>query len=176
MLVYTASLGMAVFQVEQAMNAVQDVGRQVGGYLSSRGDAAITIRVPRDRFEDALRRVERLGDINHREVKAEDVTDKYVDIEARLKNAMAMRDRLLALLQKANVTEAIAIEKDLGRMTEEIERLQGELKLLGSQIAFATISVNFEARAAESVHDASLLAPFPWLAELGLQTLLNVHP
>jgi len=175
MLIYTANLTMAVYQVAQGMDAVEQIGKQSGGYLSVRSDAAVTIRVPRDRFQDALALVEKLGDVVHRDIKAQDVTDEFVDLSARLKNAYAMRDRLQDLLQKAQVKEAIDIEKELGRVTEEIERLEGRLKLLRDQIAFSTITVSFQPVQDQTVHDTSLLSPFPWLQDLGLQQLLNVH-
>jgi hypothetical protein len=176
MLIYTASLALAVFQVNEAMDAVERIGRDTGGYLASRGDNAIVIRVPRDRFDDAIGRVERLGDVVHRDIKAEDVTDQYVDLQARLKNAHAMRDQLLELLRRANVKEAIEIETELGKVTEQIEVMEGKLKLLRDQIAFSTITVQFAPVAAQDVHDSSLLAPFPWLQDLGLQRLLDVNP
>lgn len=175
MLIYTASLAMAVYQVEPGLDAVEKVARDLGGYLSSRQDNAITIRVPRDRFDDAVARIEKLGDVTHRDIKAQDVTDEYVDLAARLKNAYAMRDRLNDLLSKAAVKEALEIEVQLGRITEDIERMEGKLKLLRDQIAFSTVTVTFAPLAAQQVRDTSLLAPFPWLQELGLQPLLDVH-
>ena len=69
------------------------------------------------------------------------MTDEFVDIQARLKNAYAIRDRLSELLSRAPVKEALDIEKELGRVTEEIERMEGKLKLLRDQIAFSTITV-----------------------------------
>jgi hypothetical protein len=175
MLIYTANLAMAVYQVEPGLDAVEKVARDVGGYLSSRQDNAITIRVPRARFDEALRLVETLGDVTHRDIKALDVTDQYVDLASRLKNAYAMRDRLTDLLSKAAVKEALDIERELGRITEEIERMEGKLKLLRDQIAFSTITVAFTPLANQEVHDSSLLAPFPWLDRIGLQNLLDVH-
>jgi hypothetical protein len=53
--------------------------------------------------------------------------------------------------------------------------MEGKLKLLRDQIAFSTITVTFSPLATQQVKDSSLLAPFPWLQELGLQQLLNVH-
>jgi hypothetical protein len=175
MLIYTANLAMAVYQVTPGMDAVERVARDAGGYLSVRGDNVVTIRVPRDRFEEALGRIEKLGDVTHRDIKAEDVTDQYVDLEARLKNAYAVRDRLKELLDKAVVKEALDIERELGRITEQIEVMEGKLKLLRDQIAFSTITVQFSPMAEQTVHDTSLLAPFPWLQDIGLQSLLNVH-
>jgi hypothetical protein len=175
MLIYTANLSMAVFQVAQGIDAVEHIGRQTGGYLSTRSDNAVTIRVPRDRFQESLAQIEKIGDVTHRDIKAEDVTDEFVDLSARLKNAYAMRDRLTDLLQKAQVKEAIEIQKELGHVTEDIERMEGRLKLLKDQIAFSTITVSFSPVADETVHDTTLVSPFPWLEKLGLQPLLNVH-
>jgi Domain of unknown function (DUF4349) len=175
MLIYTATLSMAVYQVEPGLDAVEHVARDMGGYLSSRQDASITIRVPRDRFDETLTRIQKLGDVTHRDIKAQDVTDEFVDLQARLKNAYAIRDKLTDLLSKAAVKDALEIEKELGRVTEDIERMEGKLKLLRDQIAFSTVTVAFTPIAAQQVHDSSLLTPFPWLQELGLQSLLSVH-
>jgi hypothetical protein len=175
MLVYTASLIMAVYQVEPGLNGVERVAREAGGYLSSRQDTEIVVRVPRDHFDDVIAKIEKLGDVTHRDIKAQDVTDEFVDTAARLKNAYAMRDRLTDLLSRAASKDALDIEKELGRVTEDIERMEGRLKLLRDQIAFSTITVSFTPLAAQTVPDSSLLAPFPWLQELGLGSLLNVH-
>jgi hypothetical protein len=175
MLIYTANLSLAVFQVEPGLDAVERVARDVGGYLSSRQDNSITIRVPRDRFDDAIGRIEKLGDVTHRDIKAQDVTDEFVDLQARLKNAYSIRDRLNELMSKAAVKEALEIEKELGRVTEDIERMEGKLKLLRDQMAFSTVTVTFAPVAVEQVQDSTLLAPFPWMRGLGLQSLLNVH-
>ena len=143
MLIYTANISMSVFQVGPQLDAVEQVARDLGGYLSSRQDAAITIRIPRDRFDDALARIEKLGEVTHRDIKAQDVTDEFVDVQARLKNAYVMRDKLTDLLSKAAVKDALEIEKELGRVTGEIERWEGRLKLIKDQIAFSTITVSF---------------------------------
>jgi hypothetical protein len=176
MLIYTAELSMAVFQVDVSLAAVEQIGRDAGGYLATRQDKSITIRVPRDRFDDAVGRVEHLGDVTHRSIKAQDVTDEFVDLEARLKNARAMRDRLAELLVRASVKEALDIEREFARVTEDIERMEGRLKLLRDQIGFSTITVDFSPVANQVVHDTSLLSSIPWLQELGLPVLLGGHP
>jgi hypothetical protein len=173
MLIYTATLNLAVFQVTEQMDRVEAIGRGIGGYLAVRNDAQITIRVPRERFDEALGQIEKLGDVLHRSVTAEDVTDQFMDLEVRLKNARAVRDQLQALLAKAGVKDALEIEKELGRVTESIEQMEGKLKLLRDKIAFSTITVTFQPVETQTVRDTTL--PFPWLSELGLSTLLNVH-
>jgi hypothetical protein len=174
-LIYTAQITMAVYQVEPGLAAVEQIARDLGGYLAVRNDSSITIRVPRGAFDEAIRRIGLTGDVVHKEVTAEDVTDKYVDMESRLRNAKAMRDRLQDLLQKANVKEAIEIQAQLGKVTEEIEVLEGQLKLMRDKIAYSSIAVNFAARGQGALQDMPLRLPFPWLNELGLPRLMSLH-
>jgi len=174
MLIYTAHVTMSVYQVSPALDAIEGIARSMGGYLESRNDTQIQIRIPRARFDEALHKVEASGDVIHRDVSAQDVTDAYFDLDARLRNARAVRDRLQALLEKAAVKEAIEIQKELERVTGEIEVLQGKLKLLSNKIAYSTIDVSFQARANAAVQLAPRL-PFSWLGELGLPKLLNLE-
>ncbi len=173
-LIYTATLTMAVYQVEGSLGQVEQIGKDVGGYLAVRQDRSITIRVPRARFEEAIKKIEATGDVVHRDISAQDVTDEFLDTEVRLKNARAMRDRLQDLLQKAAVKEALEIEKELGRITQEMERMEGRLKLLKDKIAFSTITVNFDARAS-SLKTMPIRLPFAWLPTLGLPSLLRLN-
>jgi len=174
MLVYTANLTMAVYQVDQGLAAVERVARELDGYLAMRADLAITIRVPRAKFEAALKAIEGSGDVVHRDIKAEDVTDEFFDTEVRARNARAMRDRLAKLLQQAAVKEALEIEKELARVTQEIELLEGKLKLLRHRIAYSTINVTFRPRETAIASRPTRL-PFPWLEQLGLRNLLRLE-
>ena len=131
-------------------------------------------RVPRAKFDETLRRVQLTGDVIHRDVSAEDVTDQYVELETRLKNARAMRDRLEQLLARAAVKEAIDIEKELGRVTGDIEAMEGKLKVLKDKIAYSTLTVVFSPRGSNAVRDVPLRLPFGWLGDLGLPRLLSL--
>ena len=173
MLIYTARITLAVYQVEQGLAAVEKIAKDMGGYLSLKRDREITIRVPRNRFEPTLAAVDKIGDVLHRDIQAQDVTDEFVDTEIRIKNARAMQVRLKALLEKAPVKEALEIEKELRRVTDEIELLEGKLKLLKDKIAYSTITVAFEPRGA-TLQSTKIKLPFPWLTSLGLPTLLQL--
>ena len=173
MLIYTARVTLAVYQVEQGLAAVEKLAKDMGGYLSLKRDREITIRVPRSRFEPALAAVDKIGDVLHRDIQAQDVTDEFVDTEIRIKNARAMQVRLKALLEKAPVKEALEIEKEMRRVTDEIELLEGKLKLLKDKIAYSTITVAFEARGS-TIQSTRIRLPFPWLTSLGLPKLLQL--
>jgi hypothetical protein len=173
MLLRSAQLALAVFEVDKKMDAVQAIAAELGGYLALRGDRELTVRVPRERFDEALRRIEGVGDVLHRSVAAEDVTDQYVDLELRLKNAQAVRARLEKLLETASVKDAVDIHKELTKITEEVERLSGKLKLLRDRIAFSTITVTFERTEPQRLRSQALL-PFAWMRTMGLGPLLQV--
>lgn len=173
MLIYTARVTMAVYQVEQGLTAVEKIARDNGGYLALKRDKEIVIRVPRNRFEPALAQIDKIGDVLHRDIQAQDVTDEFVDTEIRIKNGRAMQARLKILLDKANVKEALEIEKEMRRVTEELELLEGKLKLLKDKIAYSTITVAFEPRGS-TIQSTRIKLPFPWLTQLGLPTLLQL--
>ena len=84
-----------------------------------------------------------------------------------------MQVRLKVLLDKANVKEALEIEKEMRRVTEELELLEGKLKLLKDKIAYSTITVTFQARGS-AIQTTRIKLPFPWLTQLGLPSLLQL--
>jgi len=172
-IIYTARVTMAVYQVEQGLEKVERIAREQGGFLALKHDREITVRVPRAHFDATLAAIDKLGDVIHRDVQAQDVTDEMVDLEIRIKNAKSMQERLRALLQKAAVKEALDIEKELARVTEELERLEGRQKLLRDKIALSTITVAFEPRGA-TLATSRVRLPFPFIQELGLPNLLNL--
>jgi Domain of unknown function (DUF4349) len=174
MLIYTATMNLAVFQVAEASKQVEVMAKEAGGFLARRDDMTVVIRVPAAKFDDLLKRIEKLGDVLHRNVAAEDVTEQFMDIEVRLKNARAVRDRLQALLDKATkVEESLEIEKELTRVGTEIETLEGKLKYLRDRVTFSTITVSFRPKQSDSVKP-SVRIPVGWLNQLGLGRLLDL--
>ncbi|WP_044985608.1 DUF4349 domain-containing protein [Sorangium cellulosum] len=175
LLVYTAQVAMAVFEVGASLGKVEELARDLGGFLARRDDRAITIRVPAARFDEALKRLEGLGDVVQRNVVAEDVTEEFLDLGVRIRNARVVRDRLEKLLEKAaKVEESIQLERELARVTSELERLEGRLKFLRDRVAFSTLTVSFQPRSTETITPSGPRLPIDWLNELGLSRLLNL--
>lgn len=175
LLVYTAQITVAVFEVAASLAEVEALGRDLGGFLARRDDNAITIRVPAARFDEAVKRLEKVGDIIHRNVTAEDVTEEFRDLEVRLKSAHAVQARLTELLAKAQkVEESVMIERELDRVTGEIDRIEGRMKFLRDKATFSTITVTFSSKAKESLNQGPFRLPSPWLNQLGLGRLLQL--
>ena len=174
LLIYTATFHMAVFEAGPSIDATYQLAKDLGGYLVRRDQHTIIIRVPAAKYRDALAQIAKLGDVLHREETVEDVTEQFLDMQTRLRNARAMRDRLEKLLAQAkDVKEALAVEKELGRVTTDIERMEGRLKRLRELISFSTITVQFKARPTDHV-DSTVRLPFPWLDRMGLSNLLSL--
>jgi Domain of unknown function (DUF4349) len=175
-LIYTAQLRMAVFEVDKALNDVEALARSLGGFLSHRTDTEITIRVPAAQFDDALKGISKKGDVLTRNVQVEDVTEEFLDVTLRLKNARQVRDRIAQLLVNAkNVEESLEVERELNRLSGEIERLEGRLKYLQNRARYSTITVTFQPEQVDEVPNSAFQLPFPWLRELGLGRLMNLR-
>jgi hypothetical protein len=165
--IYTATLTIVVPEIEAAIKQVETLTAEFGGWVHEiRGDR-ITIRVPAATYTEAESRVEALGRVTNRVLEAADVTAEYVDLEARLKNALAVRERLTALLAKAEgVQAALEVEKELKRVGEEIERFQAQLDLLKNRVAYSTITISFERVYRAAPTPQLMKLPFDWLHEL----------
>src|SRR5207248_252852 len=85
-----------------------------------------------------------LGELKKQTLGTEDVTKAYLDTDARLKNAHVIEQRLVDMLKTktGKVSDLLQVEKELGRVREDIEKMQGELKYWDSQVQFATVTVS----------------------------------
>lgn len=176
MLIYTGRLGMAVADIEASVQATQRLADEVGGYMLAMSANSITIRVPAKQFFPILERLKALGQTLSKNVTAQDVTDEYTDLKLRLKNAEALRDRLVAILEKAaNVKDTLEVERELNRVREEIERIKGRIAQLDKLIAFSTIEVSFTQAQDQPAKIRRPETPFPWLDQLSVETVLGIR-
>jgi len=133
----------------QVLTAVQNSS----GYISSdreskewdRNVQEITIRVPSKNFD---RLVEAVGQgVKSFEVKdlsVRDVTEEYLDVEARVKTKKELEARYLQLLQKAKtIKEIMEVEQEIGKLRSDIEAAEGRLKYLGNRVALSTLHITF---------------------------------
>lgn len=107
-------------------------------------DNNMTIRVQAPQFEALLDEL-MLESIytNYKNISAQDVTDEYVDIETRLKIKRAVEDRYRQILKEAKkVSDILEIEAKLGEIREEIEAVEGRLKVLKDKVGYSTIDLN----------------------------------
>lgn len=150
-IIRTATVSVSVDAVSQKFEDVSNIALGAGGFVSSstfgnRGDsqtASVTVRVPADAYDDTLRRLRGLGEVQEESSNANDVTEQFTDLESRLRNLQASENRYLEFLSRAaNITEVLAVQDRLNATRAEIEQVQGRIQLLENQSALATITVH----------------------------------
>jgi len=152
LVIRTADLDLIVPDTEEALDQIQALAEELGGYVVSLNtyqyqegvQATVTFRVPAESFDQALDRVRDLATTVRREsISGQDVTEEYVDLEARLRHLRAKEAQLLEFLDQAEDTEAVMqVYAELSRTQEEIERVRGRMQYLENQAALATVTVN----------------------------------
>jgi hypothetical protein len=173
LLIYEAHLGLAVHHVVEVQDRFEAMARERGGFLRSRTDDSVVVRVPADEFEPFMEAIQELGDVVSRRVQVQDVSEEFHDVQQRIHTLEAMRARVEQLLSEADdVEDALAVQQHLERITVELEQLQGRLRYLSDRVAYSTITVHFAERSAASAPTFQL--PFRWLHSLGLDSLLSL--
>jgi hypothetical protein len=126
------------------------MAERAGGFVEQKSDhgdesASLTLRIPAKAFKTTLSDLETLGSVTYRSIEGEDVTEQYIDVEARLKNKVVLRDRLKQLLEKATeVKDILAIETELNRVQADIDSMEGRIKSLKGQVEYATVRLSLE--------------------------------
>lgn len=163
-LIKTAFLSLEVDSYSQALKAVEEIAATYGGYVADSavqqyGDREVghvAIRVPEDRFEEAVKDIETVGDLKEENLTLEDVTEQYIDLKARLDNLEHQEQRYLEILDMATtVEEVLRVETQLERIRGEIESLQGTLNYMETQIRYSAIYIQM-AEPEEVVHESGM--------------------
>lgn len=152
-IIRTARLDLEVKDVMATRDALQSIATGNGGYIGSlsleryRGDrlsGSLVMRVPAASFDRALASIAALGTLQSQSVQADDVTEEYVDLQARREALANQRAQYQRIMEKAeNVSEILEVQGQIERVQVEIDRIDGRLKYLDSRIDYATITVSF---------------------------------
>lgn len=152
-LIQNATLSLEVKDARQASSALVTAVRAAGGYVADTqeavdalGQRSVTVqaRVPAGRFERSMQRIEALGTVLERQVGAEDVTEEFVDSQAKLRNLKRTELRLLEhLTRTGKLADTLLVERELNRVRGEIEQLEGRLRFLQHRVTYSTLTVSF---------------------------------
>lgn len=165
-IIYRAELALRADRVEVVQEKAEALVAKHRGYIGESGPGRMVLRIPAAVFETALDELAGLGEVTNRRVFAEDVTERVVDLESRLRSAEVLRERLIEMVKGAeNLEHALKVEQELARVSEQIELIQGRLRLAKQQIAFATITLTIQATPAEQRLTPGI--PIAWVRELG---------
>lgn len=156
-LIRNASLTLEVEEPREALDQITRLITEHQGYVADLQEwtdelgnrsAAITFRVPAERFEQVLAAVQSLGKVFNLRVSAEDVTEQYIDVGAQLRNLKRTEERLLGHLSRtARLADTLAVERELSRVRQQIEQLEGRIRFLQNRVTYCTVNVSLQQRA-----------------------------
>jgi hypothetical protein len=156
-LIRNATLSVEVDDFKKAVASASATVAALGGYVSGRQSqdngsgresGSITIRIPSTRFDGAIGSLRDLGRITNETVTTDDVTKAYADLETRLaaKRETAKRLREILVRQTGKVSEVLEVEREIGRVIEEIEQAEGERRYYDNLVSLSTITLNLYER------------------------------
>jgi hypothetical protein len=113
---------------------------------------SLDLRIPAESYEDALARLRQLGKVEALEESGQDVSQEFVDLNARIRQLRAVEAQLLELLQQADdVPAALAVQNQLSQVQLDLEQARGRLQYLDNRVSYATISL--------AMHEVGAVAP-----------------
>ena len=154
MIVRTGNMSLVVEDVSVAMDQITKLTDSFEGYVVSskrwgegeRLVGSITVRVPAEHFNDAMRALHELAvEVSSESTSSKDVTEEYVDLSAKLQNLEATEEQLLKIMEKAETVEDILdVQRELSRIRGEIEQTKGRMQYLERTSATSLIEIRLE--------------------------------
>lgn len=150
---YAAVVGLAPRYGGDVLASTTSTERDGDGDGPASG--SVTLRVPVEEYESLLAGVQDVGTVRSRDVRSEDVSAEFVDLESRERNLEAQERFYLELLDRAEaVPDAIAVQQQLNGVTEQLEQIKGRLQFLEARTSFSTLTVElFEPAAAQLISE-----------------------
>jgi hypothetical protein len=184
-----AELSLVVDNPSQSMDAVTQMAEELGGYVVSANlfqkqldnqvkvtQASVTIRVPAERLNEAIANIMALTEQVplRKNIKSQDVTSEYVDLQSRLRNLENTEEQLTEIMDNANRTEdVLSVYNRLVEIREEIELVKGQIQYFEQSAALSSISVELVPN--EAVQPLSIGGWEPaGVAKNAVQALINV--
>ena len=159
-LIKESYLNFETQDLDKTYNNIIRFIKQNGGFIQNdnsnksynRISRHLVVRLPSVAFQKTIDSISNYVDFfDTKRISSRDVTEEFIDIEARLNAKQTLEKRYLELLSKArNVKEILDIERELSKIREEIEAKEGRLKYLNNKVSLSTINIEFYKLTAES--------------------------
>lgn len=152
MVIRSGTASVQVDSLEIAIGALRTRSAAFGGFVGNTSialgedqvrRATLEIKVPAAQYDAAIAGLTPLGKVESVNSTAEDVGEEFVDLTARVANARRLEARLITLLdtRAGKLQDALAVERELSRVREEIERIEGRARYLSARAAMSTLTV-----------------------------------
>lgn len=152
-IIYTAILEVNTTDFKNAVTRLTKAVKDNNGYIAEtsvsgaageRKNGVWKVRIPAARYEAFLASAGEIGEVANSSSTSEDVSEEFYDLQARLKNKRVEEARLIQHLQASTgkLTEILAVEREISRVREEIEQMEGRMRFLSHQSDFTTVTIN----------------------------------
>lgn len=151
-IIYTANLNLVVDSFDNVADSMVRMSTDFGGFVQkanvtgnsgSRRTGSWTLRIPSQSYREFLASAGKLGEVVSLNEQAREVTAEFHDVDARIRNKLREEERLNKILEErpGKLDDVLSVEREVSRVREEIERMQGRLRVLRDQTSYSTISL-----------------------------------
>ena len=152
-LIKNGSLSFETSNIVETKQEIENMCRELNGYISTENRHGYSdkiqydqvVRLPANKFDSFIEKLETKGyDIEDKSISTQDVTEEFIDVEARLKTKRDLEIRYRELLKFAKtVEEMLSIERQIENVRSEIESMEGRLMFLKNQVTFSTMNLSY---------------------------------
>lgn len=146
---------------DNAQRRITTIAESLGGFVvtsesqqteshgqQSHLNVTVIVRVPSEKFAAAIDQIRGLGSgahILHEKISGQDVTEEYIDLEARIRTKKALEAQFMEIMKRAQkISDALEVQSQLAEVRGEIERLEGRRRFLENQSSLSTITIHLQ--------------------------------
>jgi uncharacterized protein DUF4349 len=159
-IIRNADLTLEVAEPDAAQRKINSIAESLGGFVvtseskhhqTSEGkqelEVNLVVRVPAAKFGPALDQIRATANRTIQEkITGEDVTEEFIDLEARLKTQKALEQQFLEIMKQAHkVEDALEVQRQIAEVRTEIEKIEGRRRFLENRASLSTITINLSA-------------------------------
>ena len=160
-IIRNADITIEVASTSEAQHRVTSIAEAHGGFVVTSEskqresvdpaqrstDFKLVVRVPANQFGVALDEIKKLAtNVPEEKATGQDVTEEFIDLEARIKTQKALETQFLGIMRQAyKVEDALEVQRQIAEVRTEIERLEGRKRFIENRSSLATITVNIQA-------------------------------
>ncbi len=186
-IIRNADLELEAAAPAEAQTRITSIAESNGGFViesnqsssdvktTTRDTVSMTIRVPAEKFNESLDAIRKTATRTIAEtVKGQDVTEEFIDIEARLKSQKALEAQFLEIMKRSNsVAEALSIQREIADVRGEIEKVEGRKQFLQNQSSLSTIKIKIQSPAAFAANSSGFFYQIGQSFNRGFDTALG---
>jgi len=150
----TADITLEVDNGQETYTQLSQLCEEMGGFLAQSQfykdrdgiqSGVVTLRIPKDKFNEALDKVRKIGKVERINTHSQNVNREYADLQSRLKTAMIVYNKMMKAIEgrKVTIPEAMRLESELTPVTNRIEAIKADIEKLNNLTSFTTITVSF---------------------------------